>query len=223
MFRGAERWWWFVLGALVGWVCGWIVELLYWRRKRTLHSAELEQQLTACQDQVASLQSELAAAKKAPAGVAPTAQARPDGIPAQDLAAIHGIGAVFQIKLYDAGIGTYAELAALGDPAVRAIIQPEEWQEFHYESWNEQARQLAKETGTVGAVWNGVIPDDLSQIEGIGPAAKKKLYAAGVVTFAHLAGKTVAELEAIIQPKPPQKPDLAAWIARAGMRRRAGQ
>jgi len=137
------------------------------------------------------------------------------GIPAQDLAAIRGIGPVFEQKFYAAGIGTYAQLAALSDDEIKAVIQPKEWQEFDYESWNEQARRLAEETGTVGAVWNGVIPDDLSQIEGIGEVFEQKLYQAGIMTFADLAARTPEELKAIIQPEEWQELDFAGWIAQA--------
>jgi predicted flap endonuclease-1-like 5' DNA nuclease len=127
--------------------------------------------------------------------------AEPVGIPAQDLAAIRGIGPVFEQKFYSAGIGTYAELAALSDAEIEAIIQPKEWQDFDYESWNEQARQL--------------IPDDLSKIRGIGDVFKQKLYEAGIMTFADLAAATVAQLEAIIQPQEWQEVDFAGWVAQA--------
>ncbi|MDH7486950.1 MAG: DUF4332 domain-containing protein [Anaerolineae bacterium] len=140
------------------------------------------------------------------------------GIPAQDLTAIRGIGPVFEQKFYAAGIGTYAQLAALSDDQIKAIIQPQEWQEFDYESWNEQARRLAEETGTVGAVWNGVIPDDLSQIKGIGEVFEQKLYQAGIMTFADLAARTPEELKAIIQPEEWQALDFADWIAQARAR-----
>ena len=138
-----------------------------------------------------------------------------EGIAAQDLAAVRGIGPVFEQKFYEAGIGTYAQLAALSDAEIKAIIQPKEWQEFDYESWNEQARRLAEETGTVGAVWNGIIPDDLSKIKGIDEVFEQKLYEAGIMTFADLTAKTPEELKAIIQPEEWQEFDFADWIAQA--------
>ena len=228
------KWWCFILGAIVGWVASWLLEIFYWRWKRQARILELEAQLRGCHDQVTTLQGELATAKAAalkPATPLTSAEAQavppvkteakaaaPRGIPAQDLAAIHGIGRVFEQKLYEAHVGTFAELAALSDAQLRAIIQPKEWQEFHYESWNEQARKLAEKTGTAGAVWNGIIPDDLTAIKGIGEVFEQRLYDAGVLTFADLAGKSVAELEAIIQPRNWQKVDLAAWIAEAQAR-----
>jgi len=154
-----------------------------------------------------------AAGKRVPRKV--DAAAEPVGIPAQDLAAIRGIGPVFEQKFYAAGIGTYAELAALSDAEIEAIIQPKEWQDFDYESWNEQARRLAEKSVTVSAVWNRIIPDDLSKIRGIGGVFEQKLYEAGIMTFADLAAATVAQLEAIIQPQDWQEVDFAGWMAQA--------
>jgi predicted flap endonuclease-1-like 5' DNA nuclease len=149
---------------------------------------------------------------------APTIAAAAAGIPAQDLAAIRGIGPVFEQKLYNAGIGTYAQLAALSDAELRAIVQPADWQEFNYQSWNEQARKWAEKTGTTGATWNGIIPDDLSDIRGIGEVFEQRLYEAGILTFVDLASQTVASLESIIQPKNWQRYDFASWIAQARSR-----
>ncbi len=217
------KWWWFILGALVGWVVSWLLEIFYWRWKRQARIAELEAQLRGCHDQVAALQGDLASAKAAalkPAAPLTTAEVKtaPKGIPAQDLAAIRGIGPVFEQKLYEARVGTFAELAALSEAKLKVIIQPQEWQEFHYETWKDQARKLAEQTGTVGAVWNGIIPDDLTAIKGIGETFEQRLFNAGILTFANLASKSVAELEAIIQPRNWQKVDLAAWIAEAQAR-----
>jgi predicted flap endonuclease-1-like 5' DNA nuclease len=157
-----------------------------------------------------------AAGKRVVREVRPVIPATPiAGIPAQDLAAIRGIGPVFEQKLYEAGVGTFARLAALSDEQVRAIIQPEEWQEFDYESWNEQARNLAERTDTVDALWNGIIPDDLSKIKGIGEVTEQKLYEAGILNFTDLATTTVQRLQEIIQPEPWQKMDFAAWIEEA--------
>ncbi len=217
------KWSSFILGAIVGWVVSWLLEILYWRGKRQARIAELEAQLRGCHDQVAALQRELAAAKAAalkpaPPTAAAVKAAAPRGIPAQNLAAIRGIGPVFEQKLYEARVGTYAELAALSEAQLKAIIQPQEWQEFHYETWKGQARKLAEKTGTVGAVWNGIVPDDLTAIRGIGEVFEQRLFDAGVLTFSDLAKKSVAELQAIIQPRNWQKVDLAAWIAEAQAR-----
>jgi len=82
-----------------------------------------------------------AAGKRVPRKVG--AAAEPVGIPAQDLAAIRGIGDVFEQKLYEAGIMTFADLAAETVAQLEAIIQPQEWQEVDFAGWVAQARDLA--------------------------------------------------------------------------------
>jgi len=139
--------------------------------------------------------------------------ARP--IAAQDLCAIRGIGPALEQTLYNVGIGTYAQLSALSDAQVAAIVRPKDWQQFGCETWNEQARQLAKQTGTEGAVWNGLIPDDLTCIRGIGEVFEQKLYEAGVCTFADLASVGLARLQAIIGAERWQAVDLDAWVSQA--------
>jgi predicted flap endonuclease-1-like 5' DNA nuclease len=240
---GAMNWWSFIIGVIVGLVLYWLLDKFYWGPQRQARVAELEARLHTCHDEVKSLQGELATAKaaavkpvapvmadvKAAAPKAAAAKAAapkaavlktpaPKGIPAQDLAAIRGIGPVFEQKLYEAHVGTYAELAALSEAQLKAIIKPQEWQEFHYETWKGAARKLAEKTGTVDAVWNGIIPDDLTAIKGIGEVFEQRLFDAGILTFGNLASKSVAELEAIIQPRNWQKVELAAWIAEAQAR-----
>jgi predicted flap endonuclease-1-like 5' DNA nuclease len=240
MLNTGNRWWWLVLGIFIGWVAEWLVELFYWRWKRRSDTGRLERQLSHCWNQVATLETKLSQARVAAGlhipevvpeevsaamgplvvgrGTAPlAAPAAPAGvgIPAQDLAVIRGIGPVFEQMLNNAGIGTYSQLAALGEAELSAIIQPEDWQEFNQQTWSEQARAWAAKTGTEGAVWNGIIPDDLTEIAGIGEVFERKLYEAGILTFAELAGQTIARLDEIIQPKNWQRYDFASWIAQA--------
>jgi predicted flap endonuclease-1-like 5' DNA nuclease len=54
-------------------------------------------------------------------------------------------------------------------------------------------------------------PDDLTAISGIGPKFAERLNAGGVATYATLAALSDAELEAILQPRPFQKPDYSRW------------
>ena len=76
----------------------------------------------------------------APAPVA----AVPDPARTRDpLIDILGIGPVFQARFYDAGVLTFAELAALSPQQVREIIKPNEWQKIEPEAWIAEARQRA--------------------------------------------------------------------------------
>jgi len=139
----------------------------------------------------------------------------PSGIPAQDFGVIRGIGSVFQKKLRAAGIGTFAQLATLSKHELEDILRPEGWQEFDFESWSEQARRLTKETSTVGASWNGIVPDDLTSIRGVGSTSRRKLHDAGIYGFTDLASSSSRQLSAIIQPEHWQEVDFDSWIDQA--------
>ena len=52
------------------------------------------------------------------AGALPEIVAQP-----QDLSAVSGVGAIYEQRLYNAGIGTYWELASLDDDALRRILK----------------------------------------------------------------------------------------------------
>lgn len=60
-----------------------------------------------------------------------------------DLGKIDGIGPVYEQMLIDAGIRTYAELAARSADELRAIIRPAAWQKIDFEDWLRDARVLA--------------------------------------------------------------------------------
>ncbi len=207
---------WFVAGILLGCLVGWLLAALHFRRRRRTIDERPPPALTERRGQVADRRRLEGASRTGPHLATAQSPASPrTWIPAQDLSAIRGVGPIFEQKLYNAGIGTYSQLAALSDAEVRAIVQPKPWQAFHHESWNDQARRLAEETGTTGALWNGLIPDDLSRIKGIGEAYEQTLYEAGILTFADLAAMNVQELQSIVQREASQEMDLGDWIARA--------
>jgi predicted flap endonuclease-1-like 5' DNA nuclease len=56
---------------------------------------------------------------------------------------INGIGPIYERKLFEAGIYTFAALAALSPEDIRTIIQPEKWQSIEPEQWIAEARQRA--------------------------------------------------------------------------------
>lgn len=118
---------------------------------------------------------------------------------------INGIGPVYERRLNDAGILTFAELAALTSDRLRAIIQPEKWQQIDPERWIAEAHQLLRRAN----------PDRLIDIHGIGPDYQDRLFDARVYTFAQLAALSVAHLREIIQPEEWQAVDFAGWIAEA--------
>jgi predicted flap endonuclease-1-like 5' DNA nuclease len=58
------------------------------------------------------------------------------------LSEIGGIGAVYERRLFDAGIFTFADLAATTPQRIREIIQPERWQHIDPEAWIAEALVL---------------------------------------------------------------------------------
>jgi predicted flap endonuclease-1-like 5' DNA nuclease len=148
-------------------VAGWLLEIFHWRWKRQARIVELEAQLRGCHNQVTTLQQELAnktgAAKpmappvaaevkavspaaaevKARSKMAKAKRAASEGIPARDLAAIAGIGPIFERKLFDAGILTFADLASKTVAELEAIIQPRNWQKVDLAGWIAEAQARA--------------------------------------------------------------------------------
>lgn len=133
------------------------------------------------------------------------ALARFSGGQGDPLIDIDGIGPVYQKKLYDAGVVTFGQVAAMHPERLRSIVAPNAVFELETESWSEQARRMASVPGR----------DPLIDINGVGPVYEQRLLNAGVLTFAQLAGMSEAELRAIIRPEAWQNVDIAAWIAEA--------
>lgn len=135
----------------------------------------------------------------------------------QDLASVNGIGAAYEQRLYAAGIGSFWELANLSDADFAQILALTDLQRAAFDgaSIRAQAEALAAETGTVGQLWDGVAPDDLEPIKGIGKVFEQRLYDAGIRTYARLAAATPEELAGICGSNMPVKPDFASWIEQA--------
>ena len=135
----------------------------------------------------------------------------------QDLAIVNGIGVTYEQRLYAAGIGSYWELANLSDADFAQILELTDLQRAAFDgaAIRAQAERLAVETDAVGQLWDGVAPDDLEPIKGIGKVFEQRLYDAGIRTYARLAAATPEELASICGGSMPVKPDFASWIEQA--------
>ncbi|HHY55648.1 MAG TPA: DUF4332 domain-containing protein [Chloroflexi bacterium] len=135
----------------------------------------------------------------------------------QDLSAVAGVGAIYEQRLYNAGIGTYWELAMLDDDALRRILKLDKARaaSIDFNALRASARNLAAETGAVGYIWNGEPVDDFQAIKGIGKVYEQRLYNAGIRTYAALAHTPPEQLLEIVQARSPVPPDVASWIAQA--------
>ena len=105
---------------------------------------DLRAQLLECRKQAETV----GAARFASTSLAPTqleeAPTPPATFKRDPLIDINGIGPVFEQRLFEAGIYTFAQLAALAPERVREIIAPQSWQKIKPEAWIAEAREFAK-------------------------------------------------------------------------------
>ena len=138
----------------------------------------------------------------------------------QHLSDVRGIGSVFEQRLYAAGVGSYWELSQLSDRTLTEVLELDERQREQYEfaATRADAHRLAEESRTVGQKWTGETPDDLEPLEGIGSAIEKRLYEAGICTFAALAQASVELLSEICPVAKFRGANYVSWIEQARQR-----
>jgi predicted flap endonuclease-1-like 5' DNA nuclease len=67
-------------------------------------------------------------------------------LPARDpLIDIDGIGPVYEQRLLNAGVSSFAQLAAMTPEEIRAVIKPEAWQLIEPEAWIAEATAFAQQ------------------------------------------------------------------------------
>jgi predicted flap endonuclease-1-like 5' DNA nuclease len=132
----------------------------------------------------------------------------------QDLSAVHGIGSVFEQRLYAAGVGSYWELAELPADELATILDVRPGS-IDLPAIQAEAMRLAVAGNTLGRAWDGTPPDDFEQVGGIGEIFERRLYEAGICTFAALAATSPERLAEICQSPALRLADYAAWSAHA--------
>ncbi len=134
----------------------------------------------------------------------------------QDLSMIDGIGETYEQRLYNAGIGTFWEIATLSDADLRQILRLSDLQmrTTDFADIRLQARQLAVDTNSTGLLWDGEAPDDFSRIKGIGHTYEQRLYDAGIRTYRALAAAKAEDLAAILGSQV-FHPQINQWITQA--------
>jgi predicted flap endonuclease-1-like 5' DNA nuclease len=132
----------------------------------------------------------------------------------QDLSAVHGIGSVFEQRLYAAGIGSYWELAELPADELATILDVRPGS-IDLPAIQAEAMRLAVAGNALGSAWDGTPPDDFEQVGGIGEVFERRLYEAGICTFAALAATPPERLAEICQSPALRLADYAAWSAHA--------
>jgi chromosome segregation ATPase len=132
----------------------------------------------------------------------------------QPLTRVRGIGRAFRRRLYNAGVGTYWELASLSDDELGAVLKlsPMQAERISLEEIRADALGLARETDTVGQIWQGHQVDEFEPMEGIGNVMEERLYDAGICTFEQLATTTPEQLAEICHAPEMSQPDYGGWI-----------
>jgi predicted flap endonuclease-1-like 5' DNA nuclease len=133
----------------------------------------------------------------------------------QDLALVDGIGTIYEEKLFEAGIGSFWELAGIPDEELVQILDLKRFQDVDLAAIKADAMRLANETNSAGRVWDGTPPDDFEILEGIGQIYERRLYSAGICSYASLAAATPERLAEICKAPAFHRPDYAFWIAQA--------
>lgn len=138
----------------------------------------------------------------------------------QHLSDVKGIGPVFEQRLYVAGVGSYWELAQLTDRTLAEVLELDapQRESFDFAAARADAARLARETRSEGRKWTGDQPDDLEPLEGIGAAIEKRLYNAGICTFAALAAASEESLAEICPTAKFRGANYARWIEQARQR-----
>ena len=132
----------------------------------------------------------------------------------QDLSAVPGIGSVFEQRLYAAGIGSYWELAELPANDLATILDVRVGS-IDIPAIQAEAMRLAVAGNALGRAWDGTPPDDFEEVGGIGEVYERRLYEAGICTFAALAATSPERLAEICQAPALRLADYAAWSAHA--------
>jgi len=148
-----------------------------------------------------------------------------------DLTAIEGIGPFLEKKLNDAGVFTYADIAAWDTAKISAITQQISFFEGRIEKddWVGQAKKLLGEKSTESAATEVadardlsaaeiVVPkDNLKLILGIDEAVERVLHLSGIQAFAELSRMEPNEIRNILVVVDPAltSKDPSAWPAQA--------
>lgn len=204
-----------LVGLLFGWISSTLVEWVWYRgRRRRIDLAVATSGIRGeFQMEDTRPQAEKPKRARAKRRKRQTPANRPD-----NLTAIHGIGDLYERRLYQVGLFTWHQLSRMDAASLQQITRA--LPGSNTRAWIEQAQELAKANDRVGAVYDGPLPEDLTRIDGIDQVYKDELYAAGIFTFWQLAERAPDELARIIPPHlAGDQLDFAAWIAQANFLR----
>jgi DNA-directed RNA polymerase subunit beta' len=150
--------------------------------------------------------------------------------PKDDLTRIEGVGPKIEEHLNNAGIHTYQELANASPDQIRTILDNAGGLAAHDPTtWPQQAVMAAQGQWHELQAWQDQLdggrvveaaqPDDLTKVEGIGPAIQSHLNAAGIMTFEQLSNTSVDDIRGLLAAAGPAfaSHDPTTWPQQAAM------
>jgi predicted flap endonuclease-1-like 5' DNA nuclease len=133
----------------------------------------------------------------------------------QDLTQLDGIGRVYAHRLYEAGIGTFWEVATSTDEDITAAIRHPGMGPAELERIRQAALALARDTASEGRTWDGTVPDDLEALAGIGSVFAARLLEASICTYRQLANVPPERVPGLAEQLKVEVDELAGWISQA--------
>jgi predicted flap endonuclease-1-like 5' DNA nuclease len=151
-----QAWLFLIIGLILGWVIEWIIDWRFWRREvmnLREENQRLRRELGGRTPEVTATKSRIgsAATRQAPppAQQSVLTQTKAVGedeslvaieISSDDLTAIHGIGKSVASRLNEAGIFTFAELAAQTPDTLNQLAAVADWEHADTAAWIAAAR-----------------------------------------------------------------------------------
>ncbi|MCB0047886.1 MAG: hypothetical protein KDD92_20860 [Caldilineaceae bacterium] len=129
-----------------------------------------------------------------------------------DLTKVNGIGGVYQGRLYNAGVFTWAQIAALTPAELEKMTDAIE--AANVTEWPAEASVLAVENGRVDARYDGPMPDTLTDLPTIGDGARDLLRRHGIVTYRQLIDADADAVDAMLKANS-SRADVSQAIAAA--------
>lgn len=140
-----------VAGFIAAWVIQWIIDVWFYRPCLVTQSKDAVTPLLSApsgaavdSDEVERLKKELALRDDEIRRLKKQQAPKSTDGSQDDLELIDGIGPVFEAKLYEAGIKTFAQLSTQDPETLRSIIKPQKWQKIEPEKWIAEAATRAQ-------------------------------------------------------------------------------
>ena len=127
-------------GLLAGWLGEWVLDWLYWRRRKPAVASAADDPAYAKKLESLEAENKDLRAKLA---IAPSVREKVVHVEREHLQDIYGIGPVYHKRLKEAGISTFEQLADANPKELVKIAKIQDWQAADPNSWVSQARDFA--------------------------------------------------------------------------------